>query len=128
MRKINLKLIRKKHGLTQAKLCELVGYNQGFVSLMERGKVSVPEVFIQKLVKALKIEDIEEFIEEIHEEVKDTPEPVPYPEIKKASMGERILDIIERYEQKIENLEARIRELENENEKLKHAQAHAHKK
>lgn len=118
MASIDLKRLRKDYKLTQSKLAELSGYKQGLVSLVENGKVAVPEAFLDRVSAALDIPNINKYVkldpDELLEKVNvaQFPEPAPtYAEDFK--IVDRLLTIIERQNDKIEKLETRIEELEN---------------
>ena len=83
MASIDLKRLRKDYKLTQSKLAELSGYKQGLVSLVENGKVAVPEAFLDRVSAALDIPNINKYVkldpDELLEKVKSAqlPEPAP---------------------------------------------------
>ena len=58
IRRLDLQQIRVRNNITQKRLSELSGYPQSFISQIERGKVSVPMSFIEKVSDILKIKDI----------------------------------------------------------------------
>lgn len=125
MQKLDLKRIRKEQKLTQVKLSEITGYPQGFISQMENGNESIPNAFITILADKLHIANIDEyFVDKDKELVKnDTEEEtrkITNLSIRKNakwqndssySIIQRLLTMIERKEEKIDNLEAEIREM-----------------
>lgn len=62
MRTLNLKRIRQNYNVTQGQISQLTGYPQGFISLIENKRASVPMAFIEKLKESLHIEDITQYI------------------------------------------------------------------
>ena len=61
-RRLDLQEIRVKHKLTQQKIAEVTDYPQSFISQIERGKVSVPLAFIEKLRSEFNIEDVDDYV------------------------------------------------------------------
>ena len=51
----NLKKLRKKAGLSQAKLAEMAGVDQSFVSRLERSQTDVSSDILRALASALKV-------------------------------------------------------------------------
>ena len=115
-RDIDLQRIRKEHKVTQKHLAELTQYPQSFISQIENRRVNAPVQFQQKLMDILGITSLEPYYL-----------PSPMQEAAKGSnQGEsgvagknndqqltinRLLDIIDRRDE-------RIRELESENKRL----------
>ncbi len=108
-RDIDLLRIRKEHHVTQRRLAELTKYPQGFISQIENRRVSAPVQFQQNLMEVLGIPNLE-------------PYYLPTPEEQVAQnfanganefqqTVNRLLDIIDRRDE-------RIRELESENKRL----------
>ena len=139
MRQFDLQRIRIEHNLTQKKVAELTGYPQGFVSVIERGKASAPEAFIEKVRELFGIEDISTYIKEVanitikkgkkSQEKTDisTDRPMqPTAEIDpnltvspEQSIVTKFLELLSQKERKIEKLEAEIEALRNEVSTLK---------
>lgn len=61
--RFNLKAYRKKQGLTQKKLSEILGMNQGMVSYYERNWKSVKNSTILQIASALDVDPMELFID-----------------------------------------------------------------
>ena len=109
-RDIDLQRIRKDHKITQQRLAVLTKYPQSFISQVENRRVSVPGAFLKVLMKVLDIQDLEPYY-------LPTPEEVEAQNINKAledkAMGlqatiNRLLDLIERQEQRIRELEDQL--------------------
>lgn len=47
---VNLRLLRKKNGLSQQQLAEFLGIGQGFVSQMEKGDRPIPDYLAEKII------------------------------------------------------------------------------
>lgn len=130
-RRLDLQEIRVKHKLTQQKIAEVTDYPQSFISQIERGKVSVPQLFIDKLRTLFNIEDVDDYVTYI--EVKKVPTETAEPteaeqpkEEQPASSGDaqealptadqitisRLVELLNKSERRIEKLEA-------ENERLR---------
>lgn len=130
-RRLDLQEIRVKHKLTQQKIAEVTDYPQSFISQIERGKVSVPQLFIEKLRTLFNIEDVDDYVTYI--EVKKVPAETAEPaeaeqpkEEQPASGGDaqealptadqitisRLVELLNKSERRIEKLEA-------ENERLR---------
>lgn len=116
MRRLDLQKIRGELGLTQVRVAEMTGYPQGFVSQVERGKVSCPEGFIEKLQEVYGLPNISEYVFE--EEENKEPEAVPEVSEEKSTI-KRLFDLVERREARIEKLEAEIEQLRAENAELR---------
>ena len=117
MASIDLKRLRKDYKLTQSKLAELSGYKQGLVSLVENGKVAVPEAFLDRVSAALDIPNINKYVKLDPDELLEKVGSAQFPETAPArtddfKIVDRLLTIIEKQNDKIEKLEARIEELE----------------
>ena len=120
MRQLDLQRIRKEHNVTQLRLAELTKYPQSFISQIERGRVDAPEKFYKKLTEVLGIKDFEPYMLPERVEITD-PKPQVQPEAQnnepctnsceEQKMASRLLDMIDRRDQ-------RISELESENKKL----------
>ena len=120
MRQLDLQRIRKEHNVTQLRLAELTKYPQSFISQIERGRVDAPEKFYQKLTEVLGIKDFEPYMLPDRVEVVDPKPQAPAPDSSSNScssqneeqkMSSRLLDMLERRDQ-------RISELESENKRL----------
>lgn len=120
MRQLDLQRIRKEHNVTQLRLAELTKYPQSFISQIERGRVDAPEKFYKKLTEVLGIKDFEPYMLPERVEIVDS-KPQVQPEAQnnepcsnsseEQKMASRLLDMIERRDQ-------RISELESENKRL----------
>ena len=139
MRQFDLQRIRIEHNLTQKKVAELTGYPQGFVSVIERGKASAPEAFIEKVRELFGIEDISSYIKEVANiTIKKTKQSQASTDISadravqkvaeispnvavspEQSIVTRFLELLTQKEAKIARLEAEIERLRNENFTLK---------
>ena len=134
MRQFDLQRIRTEHNLTQKKVAELTGYPQGFVSVIERGKASAPEAFIEKVREIFGIEEISSYVKEvanitikkpkksqddtniskdrsIQQKAEIDPNLTVSPE---QSIVTKFLELLSQKERKIEKLEAEIEALRNE--------------
>ena len=120
MRQLDLQRIRKEHNVTQLRLAELTKYPQSFISQIERGRVDAPEKFYKKLTEVLGIKDFEPYMLPERVEIVDS-KPQVQPEAQnnepcsnsseEQKMASRLLDMIDRRDQ-------RINELESENKRL----------
>ena len=120
MRQLDLQRIRKEHNVTQLRLAELTKYPQSFISQIERGRVDAPEKFYKKLTEVLGIKDFEPYMLPERVEIVDL-KPQVQPEAQnnepcsnsseEQKMASRLLDMIDRRDQ-------RISELESENKRL----------
>ena len=120
MRQLDLQRIRKEHNVTQLRLAELTKYPQSFISQIERGRVDAPEKFYKKLTEVLGIKDFEPYMLPERVEILDS-KPQVQPEAQnnepcsnsseEQKMASRLLDMIDRRDQ-------RISELESENKRL----------
>ncbi len=132
-RRLDLQEIRVKHKLTQQKIAEVTDYPQSFISQIERGKVSVPQLFIDKLRTLFNIEDVDDYVTYI--EVKKVPTETAEPaeaeqpkEEQPASSGDaqeafptadqitisRLVELLNKSERRNEKLEAEIERLKAE--------------
>ena len=109
-RNLDLQRIRKDYKVTQQRLAELTKYPQSFISQIENARVPTPEAFISALQNVLGITDIEPYfiptteekaVIEAHNEVEERIS-------EQQSTINRLLDIIERRDERIKELEAEI--------------------
>lgn len=109
-RDIDLQRIRKDHKITQQRLAVLTKYPQSFISQVENRRVNVPGAFLKVLMQVLDIQDLEPYY-------LPTPEEVEAQNMNKAledkAMGmqatiNRLLDLIERQEKRIHQLEDQL--------------------
>lgn len=129
MRVLDLQRIRSEKNISQVKVAELTGYPQGFVSVIERGKASAPEAFIEKVASVLGVENITDYVSEVANPnlkkkmnkrakgIDQATDSIPdVADMAAASPEQAIvsnfLDLLKKKEEKIERLEA-------ENEQLK---------
>ena len=141
MRQFDLQRIRIEKNLTQKKVAELTGYPQGFVSVIERGKASAPEAFINKVCEVFGVDNKDDYVKEVAnitirktknaKSSKDSTDisekktsPVADPVVSmvgspEQSLYSRFLDLLEKKERKIESLEREIERLKSENLDLK---------
>ena len=132
----DLQRIRIEKNLTQKKVAELTGFPQSFISVIERGKASAPEGFINKVAELFDIDNIEDYTKEVanivvREQKKRAQankggndvsgmssfvDPVVAPVQVGASIEQtnvaKLIDLLEKKERKIEKLE-------RENERLR---------
>ena len=124
MRQLDLQKIRKEHKVTQQRLAELTKYPQSFISQIERGRVDAPQKFLDKLSELLGINDFEPYLLPDKAEVKEVQAPAePKQETKKdeeQSTISRLLDMLERRDQRITELENEIRTLHQQLIRLCH--------
>ena len=118
--------IMDEHDLNQQKLCALTGYKQSFVSLIMRGKSSVPEGFIVKLQTALGLESLDGYISYVEISKQRKVEVAPLvPEVKQEveepnektveqDTIERLVYLLNKSELRVEKLEAEIEQLKAE--------------
>ena len=122
MRQLDLQKIRKEHKVTQQRLAELTKYPQSFISQIERGRVDAPQKFLDKLSELLGINDFEPYLLPDKAEVKEVQAPAePKQETKKdeeQSTISRLLDMLERRDQRITELENEIRTLHQQLNRL----------
>lgn len=132
MRVLDLQRIRSEKNISQLKVAELTGYPQSFVSVIERGKASAPEAFIEKVASVLGVENIEDYVSEVanpnlkkkmakRAKATEEKQPVPTDGVGMASMVSPeqtivsdFLELLKKKEEKIEILEAEIEELKQE--------------
>ena len=129
---LDLQRIRSEKNISQVKVAELTGYPQGFVSVIERGKASAPQAFIDKVALVLGVDNIEDYVSEVAnpnlkkkmakraEKTEENP-PAPVDEVGKVSAAlteqtivSDFLELLKKKEEKIESLEAEINELKQE--------------
>ena len=137
-RRLDLQEIRVKHKLTQQKIAEVTDYPQSFISQIERGKVSVPLAFIEKLRSGFNIEDVDDYVTYI--EVNKTPvETTETPDVEQPQEEQvesreavqetsptadqltisRLVELLNKSERRNEKLEAEIERLKAELSTLK---------
>ena len=122
MRRLDLAKIRREQNVTQKRLAEITTYPQGFISQIENGKAKAPIAFVQKLQEILGIDDIEPYLiednskeqsaEEAVIEALMTSPPQPSNPSNEAQITLNFLALLQKKEEKIEELEKRIAELE----------------
>lgn len=118
VRHLDIERIRSERKITQKELARLTDYPQGFISRMERGKVSTPVVFIEKVKEVLDIKDLNRYVtfdglpglSEVDSEDDGNDE-------EKAEMTDKMM--IDRLFNLLEKHMARIERLEKENEQLR---------
>ncbi len=112
-RNLDLQRIRKQYRVTQQRLAELTSYPQSFISQIENGRVGAPDAFVVKLKEALGIADVDQyFIPSADDRAANTAN---------SSLEGRLIDqqaTINRLLDMIERRDERIRELENEMKRL----------
>ena len=119
MRQLDLQRIRKEHNVTQLRLAELTKYPQSFISQIERGRVDAPEKFYQKLTEVLGITDFEPYLipEKAETEsqaqvpAEDASNVTQCTKANEQSMVSRLLDMLERRDQRISDLESEVKKL-----------------
>lgn len=137
-RRLDLQEIRVKHKITQQKIAAETGYPQSFISQIERGKVSVPLAFIEKLREVFNIEDVDDYVTYI--EVNKVPvdvaeqidsEPPKAVEVESRDAVQetpptadqltisRLVELLDKSERRNEKLEAEIERLKAELSTLK---------
>lgn len=109
-RDIDLQRIRKEQKVTQQRLAELTQYPQSFISQIENGRVTAPQPFLAKLQNLFGIEDLEPYFIPTPEEqaVKDATSEVDQRISEQQSTINRLLDIIDRRDERIKDLENEI--------------------
>ncbi len=137
-RRLDLQRIRQEQKVTQLQLSELTGYPQSFISQIERGKVSVPMSFIKKLGEEFHIDNMDDYVTYIDitkpnksagvSELVQAPVQDQKPEVEvqqepststeKATI-DRLVELLERSEQRNEKLEKEVASLRAEIEALK---------
>lgn len=139
-RRLDLQRIRREQNVTQLRISEITGYPQSFISQIERGKVSVPMSLINKLSEEFHINNIDDYVTYIDitkpnksaaaaatetEQVQvEGQKPVtkvesePTPSKEKATI-DRLVELLERSEQRNEKLEAENERLKAELDSLK---------
>lgn len=110
MQRINLQRIRKSQGITQMQLAEMTGYPQGFISQIENGKVGAPDAFVQKLRELFKMSLAEIYSPQPQGENEDAVE-ANATTAELAEIVRRFINMVERRDEKIEQLEAEIERL-----------------
>ena len=117
-RRLDIQRIRAEKKLTQKELSSMTGYPQGFISKMERGRVSTPESFIEKVRDVLEIADIENYISYIKPSTSDIPEAPEERMPRNSDIGMSDKQMIKRLFDLLEKRDARIDRLERENDQL----------
>ena len=109
-RNLDLQRIRRDHNVTQQRLAELMKYPQSFISQIENARVPVPEAFISKLQTILGIADIEPYFipTEAEKVVKNANNALEERIKEQQSTINRLLDIIERRDERIKELETEV--------------------
>lgn len=110
MKRIDLLRIRKEYKVTQVKLAELTKYPQGFISQIENGRVDAPAAFLVRLKEALNIKDLDSFYlpDSDEQAVKDARQLLENRIDELQSMIKRLLDIIDRRDERIRELEGQL--------------------
>ena len=137
-RRLDLQEIRVKHKITQQKVAAVTGYPQSFISQIERGKVSVPLAFIEKLRSEFNIEDVDDYVtyievNKVPVETTDAPN-VEQPKEVQVEIREavqetsptadqitisRLVELLNKSERRVEKLEAEIERLKAELDSIK---------
>jgi len=121
MARVDLKKIREDYKVSQKKVCEYTQYKQCFVSLMENGKASIPQEFINRLVEALGITNIDDYV------IEQTEVPAPKPKenrqpsytkhgtdkTSESVLVSQLLSVIERQGKVIEMLSKQLEKYES---------------
>lgn len=110
MQRINLQHLRKVQGVTQIQLAELTGYPQGFISQIENGKAPAPAAFVEKLQEVFKMSEAEIYSLRPAGE-KEPPEDTGTSSAELAEIVRRFINMVERRDEKIAQLEAEIERL-----------------
>ena len=119
-RRLDIQRIRAEKKITQKELSSMTGYPQSFISKMERGRVSTPEPFIEKVRDVLQIADIENYIAYIKPSTSDIPEDLPEErQPRNSDIGMSDKQMIQRLFDLLEKRDARIDKLERENDQLR---------
>ena len=132
MRVLDLQRIRAEKKLSQVKVAELTGYPQSFISVIERGKASAPQEFIDRVAEVLGVANIEDYISEAANpnlkkkiakranggekqqvSMPDDIDPTSAASLEQAIVS-NFLELLKKKEEKIEKLEAEIEELKQE--------------
>lgn len=115
MRLLDLHRIRKEHHVTQQRLAELTKYPQSFISQIERGRVDAPAKFLDKLSELLGITDFEPYLVPVSTVIgEEKPVTESRPQAEKAEEQKtvsRLLDMLERRDKRITELENEVRQL-----------------
>ena len=109
-RDIDLQRIRKEQKVTQQRLAELTQYPQSFISQIENGRVTAPQSFLKKLQELFGIEDLEPYFIPTPEEqaVKEATSEVDMRISEQQSTINRLLDMLDRRDERIKELEAEV--------------------
>ena len=110
-RDIDLQRIRKDHKVTQQRLAALTKYPQSFISQIENRRVSAPVAFQKVLMEVLNISSLEPYFLPTPVEEKDTIRPDGLKD--QQSTIARLLDIIDRRDERIRELETDLRRLQD---------------
>lgn len=111
MARLDLFKIRRKHKLTQQQLSNLIGYPQGYISRIERGKSDASKMFIARVQEALNIEDIGKYLVKDEPEIEQqSQEPASPSELHMMTIN-KLLTMLEDKEKRIKELEAELHEL-----------------
>ena len=126
MKIFDLQLIRAEKNLSQLKVAEMTGYPQSFISVIERGKASAPQEFIDKVASVFGIENIDAYVKEV-------ANPNLKKKIAKRAQAEKKLEaaagseasvatdqaIVANFLELLKKKEEKIEKLEAENEQLR---------
>lgn len=137
-RRLDLQEIRVKRKITQQKIAAETGYPQSFISQIERGKVSVPLAFIEKLREVFNIEDVDDYVTyievnkvpvDVAEQIDNEPPKAVEVESRDAVQEtpptadqltiSRLVELLDKSERRNEKLEAEIERLKAELSTLK---------
>ena len=128
MRVLDLQRIRAEKKVSQVRVAELTGYPQGFVSVLERGKASAPEAFIEKVASALGVDNIENYVSEVANpnlqkkmaERDNTAKEKPAVAMTDGTAVSPEQAIVSNFLELLKKKEEKIEKLEAENEALRH--------
>jgi len=112
-RDIDLQRIRKEHRITQQRLAELTKYPQSFISQIENRRVSAPAAFQRVLMKVLDLTTLDPYYLPTPSDEKAQIESNVRSEGLKDQQStiNRLLDIIDRRDERIRELEIEVKRL-----------------
>jgi transcriptional regulator with XRE-family HTH domain len=121
MQKVDIKRLRNEKNITQVELANLTGYPQSFISKMENGNEPTPEAFIEKVKETLNIRDIKPYqVGRDDSKSRIKASNVVCGKNAKWQNGssdytvQRLLEMLERWQNKIDEKEAKIEEKDAE--------------
>lgn len=92
MKRINLVHLRKRAGMSQRELADLLQVRPSFLSAIENGRSRLPEEKLEKIKEIFEIDDLEEYLE-------DEAEPAIPPHTHNSEETDTITQLLNRFHQ-----------------------------